>query len=132
MGKIMLYQYVCDDCLRAIAGREPADIPVEQYNELLGRLSFPVNHTITENPQIVCPKCGGQHTRKVPRMDCSYVRGYGYMDKKGVKNDMNLHLLQTGADPYAKHRNVGDQGELVRKLQKQRRHTPKTRDVFMR
>jgi putative FmdB family regulatory protein len=91
---------------------------------------FEAQRGMTEKIKIKCPKCGSvdteQHFGMVPMF---YVKGYGWLDKKGRRRDMNLHKLQND-DPYAKYRVPGEKDDLVHRLKKGGKRDPK-RQHFM-
>lgn len=128
----MQYYYTCNNCIRRRCSDQVKNLSVAEYKRLSSEAAFQVVHGPDDHPEVKCPVCGSADTQKVLSIETSYVRGYGYLDKKGVKNDMNLHTMLTGNDPYKEHRKAGDQSELINKLRKQKRHTRKGRDVFMR
>ncbi len=88
----MRYDYACDKC----------NIVIE------------VTHGMTEKPTIKCEKCR-QEMRRVFSIPTFYVRGYGWLDKKGARRDMNLWKLKND-DPYAHMRPPGDKSDLEHKF----------------
>lgn len=128
----MIYHYICVDCAEKSVGKSLSNLGVREYQELCGRMAFPVKHDANGIVSVQCQACGGTNTKKIVGLSATYIRGYGYLDKKGVKNDVNLHLMTSGNDPYAKYRTSGDKSDLIGKLRKQKRHSAGGSDVFMR
>ena len=97
------YSYICNSC----SGKDSKDW-----------LVFEAEHGMNEKPKVKCPKCGGVNTEvcfagyEPPPF---YVRGYGWLDKKGRQADMN-HWKLTHEDPYAGMRQKGEKEELAHKL----------------
>ena len=86
---------------------------------------------IFEAAQQSCPNCGSEDCRKLLGFASSYIRGNGYLDKNGAKNDINLSLLTTGNDPYAKYRMPGESNELANKLRKNKEFNSKPSNVYV-
>jgi len=78
-----------------------------------------------------CPECGSTDIKKAFGVEATYVRGYGFMDKAGVKRDMDMHIMSTGRDPYEEHRKIGEAREVVRKLQKSRERNTKAKNIHL-
>lgn len=86
---------------------------------------FVVSHGMFEKPVIKCPKCNSSKTEKIFKdVPEFYVRGNGYLDKKGVKRDMNLHKL-VNDDPYANMREPGEAYDLAQNIRKAGKFSPK-------
>jgi len=99
----MKYDYMCDKC----------------------DIVWTESHGMNEEPVIKCPKCGSHKTHKTwLEAPIFYVRGDGYLDKKGVQRDMNLYKL-TKDDPYKKYRERGEKDDLAIRLKKAGQHNPK-------
>lgn len=115
-------QFICLDCIKKKTGKSARDLPVDVFNQLRDEMAFRGNE---------CPSCGGRNLSKVLGMETSYIRGYGYKDKKGAKRDMDLHTMITGKDPYKEHRRMGEKRDIITKLQKGREHDtrPKTINI---
>jgi hypothetical protein len=103
-----------------------------EYAQFTQGFAFKVDHGLIDVPAICCPECGNSRVRKSTNLSDSYVRGYGLLDKKGIRNDMNLYTMTTDNDPYKNHRKQGDKDELVGKLRRNKDHKPKQTDVFMK
>lgn len=123
--------YYCRDCLAKKANKPVDDLSVDEFNQLITELAVEVSHNIGEKPQLSCQSCGGNNMSRALHMKTSYVRGYGYRDKDGVKNDMDLYQMVTGKDPYAQHRRTGDQRELVKKLRKRKEINTKPKNTYL-
>lgn len=99
----MRYNYQCEDCSTE---RKP--------------LVFEVKHGMHEKPVVTCPKCG-KHNTAITFIGVTpppfYVRGYGWLDVKGRRRDMNLHKL-VNDDPYKNMRQPGEKDDLAHKLRK--------------
>ena len=75
-----------------------------------------------------CPRCGKSDCERSYKYSVitGYVRGNGYLDKAGVKRDMNLHHL-TQNDPYSEYRQPGEVEDLKTRLVRGGRHNPNRR-----
>ena len=75
---------------------------------------------------IECPRCGGHNCEKTfyGTNITSYTRGYGYLDRKGAKRDMNRYKLNM-EDPYAPYRVPGEVDHINNQLNKEGQHDPK-------
>ena len=84
---------------------------------------FEVSHSMNEKPQIKCPLCKGKNTEKAYIENCTtiYTKGYGWLDKRGRRRDMNLHKL-VNDDPYKGMREKGEQEDLAQRLRTGGRH----------
>lgn len=77
-----------------------------------------VSHSILEEPVIKCPICS--KTSKRTMAGCkvtSYIKGNGYLDKAGVRREMNRRTLLE-SDPYASIRPDGDKEDMLKKIAK--------------
>ena len=123
----MRYPFVCIKCLEDEFGKLAVLSPDEYLAVILER------HWVVDQPPggpaPTCQQCGGLGKRVFIMAD-SYVRGYGYADKRGAKNDMNLHLMVTGQDPYGKQRNSSDSKDIVERLRRNKEHNPRSRDIY--
>ena len=84
------------------------------------RLIWVVNHSIYDDPVIMCPITGKPAIRTLVGCEPAevYVKGYGMArDKAGARRDMNRHTLET-ADPYAKLRQPGEKDDMINRLKK--------------
>ena len=115
-------RYYCVACVESAAHADIHDLSVDEFNRLRDENSF------VAGPD-ACPVCGGSDIRQVMGLEASYVRGYGFADKKGVKRDMDIHTMTTGRDPYQEHRQMGESREVVRKLQKSRERDKKPKTI---
>ena len=88
---------------------------------------FLAKHGMNEKPKIKCPKCSSTKTSiTFLQAPTFYIRGYGYLDKKGTQRDMNLHKLMN-EDPYKHMREKGEKDDLANRLRKGGKHNPKTK-----
>ena len=132
------YNYECLTCLQQALIKHFGDqeisedliLPDEIYeNEVLFETSHPMEptneelHTATE-----CPRCGGHDCKRVYyNYDIhSYIRGYGWLDKAGIKRDMNKHTLMNN-DPYAQYRTPGEVEHIKSSLEKSGKRNPNTK-----
>jgi hypothetical protein len=99
-------------------------------------VSYPMGYdkatkTFADPPVIRCPICDSVsvHTMAGTRIGAAYTRGNGFLDKAGVRREMNLHTLKAN-DPYAHIRPEGDKEEMIKKIEKtgQRAMMHKSRD----
>jgi len=118
----MKYHYICIDCIESKTGTPIHDLPVGLFYQIRNETAFVAD---------VCPECGGDNVRKVFGIETSYVRGYGFVDKKGTKRDMDLHAMSTGNDPYGEHRKVGESREVITNLQRDREHHTHSKTIHM-
>jgi len=116
--------FICLECIERSTGKSAYDLPVEQFNEIRAKLAF-------ESETAVCTCCGSKNLKPVLGLETSYVRGYGFADKKGVKRDMDIHAMTTDRDPYKEHRQLGESREVVTKLQRDREHHKKPKTIGM-
>ena len=100
------YEYVCWNCSRSKENR--ADFFILE-----------VKHRMSEEPKFDCPICRGDQIERIISVPSAvYVKGNGYLDKKGAHRDMNRYKLRHD-DPYAHMREPGEAEELDRKLKDQ-------------
>lgn len=78
---------------------------------------FEVQHGMTETPDIKCPECEGSKCERayIEKGPMGWTRGYGWLDVKGRRRDMNLHTL-TNNDPYAGMREKGEADDMAQRL----------------
>lgn len=77
---------------------------------------FEVEHGMSEEPEILCPKCKHKCEKAfLEQSNISWTRGYGWLDKRGRKRDMNLHKLENN-DPYGHMRESGEAEDLAKRL----------------
>jgi len=124
----MIYKYYCKTCVDAEIG--PVKLTAAERSEALDLLSVQVEHGINDSPNVPCEH-GHGNMQKLLGLANSYVRGFGYLDKRGIKNDMNLSKMVEGDDPYAHCRPAGDGQELIGRLRKNKVFNPRPRRVFM-
>jgi len=118
----MKQYFICLDCIETKTGKPVHDLPIDLFNQIRREMAF-------AGP--VCPLCGGDRTRKVFGIETSYIRGYGFTDKAGVKRDMDLHAMMTGQDPYKEHRKMGEARDVITNLQRDREHHTNSKTVYM-
>ena len=100
------FEYACWDCSKSRENRSDWFI-------------LEVEHRISEEPKFVCPVCGGGQVEKIISIPAAvYVRGDGFLDKKGTNRDMNRYKLKHD-DPYGHMREPGEAEELDQKLKNQ-------------
>ena len=107
----MRYDYVCNSC--------------SDDNNML---CFEVSHGMNKKPKVRCPKCNDINTEKVfLAIPVVYTKGYGWLDVRGRRVDMNLWKLQND-DPYGQYRQPGEKADLIGNLKKKGKHqkNPKT------
>lgn len=121
----MKRHYICINCIEAAAGKPVSDLSVEEFNKFKSELAF------TGTDPDVCPECNGTKVNKVIGIETSYVRGYGYADKKGTKRDMDLHAMSTGKDPYKEHRKMGESRAVITALQRDKEHDTRPKTIHM-
>lgn len=127
----MRHVYTCIDCIEKVHGAIDK-LSVEAYKQACGEFAWEVEYLASgQQPEIHCPVCNGTNIKKIFMVASTYVGGYGYLDKKGAKNDMNLHLMQTNQDPYKEHRKPGDSDELVQKLRKNKEFNSHPKTMYL-
>lgn len=114
--------YICVDCIKSLTGKVPGDLSVNDFKAICSKYSF---------SNCKCPKCGSNNIQKIFGFGVSYIKGYGFADKKGVKRDMDMHVMATNRDPYSSHRKMGEKRDVIRKLQKDKEHNSNSKDVYM-
>jgi predicted nucleic acid-binding Zn ribbon protein len=127
----MKHQYICNACVEKAAGKPVKALTVPDYQQVASQLTVTVEHAINETPQVLCSTCGAV-MQKVFGLHSAFVRGYGLLDKKGAKSDMNLYSMTDGTDPYASMRKSSEKTDLITKLRQQKDVTPKTTKVFVK
>lgn len=123
-----LYNYVCLTC-KADAESVKGDILTD--DECLQEVVFETSHSINPSEEELkeaktCPRCECQNTQKtfLGNSFYTYVRGYGYLDRSGVKRDMHYQKLigkddnGKDTDPYAGMRQAGEKDDLAIKLKR--------------
>lgn len=104
--------YICKKCIENKIGRSIYDLSVSEFNIVKHEECF-----IDD----MCPDCGASDgITQVYGIETSYVRGYGFLDKKGVKRDMDMHLMNKNQDPYKDHRKPGEDREVMDRLRRSR------------
>lgn len=125
----MQHDYICKECVSVNHGSID-DMNVGTFNAVCGEMKFTIEHDLVVNDVIVCPVCGSHATYKLPSISNGYVKGYGLRDKSGVHNDMNLHLMTGGGDPYAEHRTNADKADVENKLRKNKEFNSKPKKIY--
>ena len=123
------YHYACKNCER-IAVKKHGELDSDQYDSLV---LFETSHSMKPSDAEMkeatkCPRCGKSDCERSYKYSVitGYVRGNGYLDKAGVKRDMNLHHL-TQNDPYAEYRQPGEVEDLKTRLVRGGRRNPNRR-----
>lgn len=127
----MKYAYTCFDCIQTETSKSVQDLEVSLYNELCDKYKFLVKMGIGCNEVQKCPICGSENTHRLLGMQSNYVVGYGFMDKRGAKNDMNLHLMANNADPYKGHRPTGEKHDVIHRLKKNQQRNTRGRRIHL-
>jgi putative FmdB family regulatory protein len=110
----MRYDYCCNDC--------------NTEDQLL---VFEVVHGMNKQPKVKCPVCNGVNTEKVfLTSPAVYTKGYGWLDVKGRRTDMNKWHLQN-KDPYAQYRQPGEKADLLRKLENSGKHQKNPKRYYL-
>ena len=124
------YDYACNKCEKAAKRRLKRDLTSIEYDEMV---LFETSHTMNPTDSELleakkCPRCGGVDCQKSMKNSkiISYVLGNGFLDKSGVKRDMNLYHL-TQDDPYAEYRQPGEVDDMKAKLKRGGQHNPNTK-----
>jgi hypothetical protein len=112
-----VYIYQCKDCLSAWSNNGETD---DFESSVLFETSHSMNPTEEElTKALKCPRCSSTDAEKtlIGANFTTFVRGYGWLDKAGVKRDMHIHKLMTD-DPYAQYRQSGEVSHIKENLQK--------------
>lgn len=115
------YNYICKDCEEKALEKFGPEITQEQFEEFV---LFETAHSMEPSEAElaeakICPRCDGANCEiTVLGTDIhSYIRGYGWMDKDGIKRDMNRYQL-ANKDPYAQYRMPGEADDIMKKLER--------------
>lgn len=73
-------------------------------------------HSMSENPEILCPECSHVCFRAIQPAQ-GFVKGNCYLNKKDCKKAAAISKLQED-DPYSKHRQPGEADELVSRIKR--------------
>jgi Zn-finger nucleic acid-binding protein len=134
------YNYECLACKKKafkkfadrliIDGSGEKQLPPELYEEFV---LFETSHSMMPSEEelreaLECPRCGKRDAIKTMygAEIHSYIRGYGWLDRSGIKRDMNRYTLANN-DPYAQYREPGEADHIDSQLKKQGQHNPKTK-----
>ena len=111
----MRYQMICNDCSTE-----------KKW------LVFEVQHGMNEKPKVKCPVCGKTNTERcfAGQDTTFYIRGNGYLDRKGRQRDMHLYKLMND-DPYGHMRPPGERDELAASLRKGGKHNPNPKAFYL-
>lgn len=123
----MRYNYICYDCKNKITeevGREPTSEELLGTEDTPGAV-FETCHGMSADEDEIyeaseCPMCDSHNTEKTQLgANAAYVysKGYGWLDRRGIKRDMNLCKL-TEDDPYKQYRVAGEVDDLTTRLKK--------------
>lgn len=92
-------------------------------------LIWVVNHPMNDKPELKCPLCESAARKVIQKVGATYIRGNGYLDKKGCTRDMNLYKLQKD-DPYGHMRQPGEKDDLMHRIKKAGQHDPKPQRFY--
>jgi hypothetical protein len=134
------YNYECNTCKSEAHKKHVSDLRVDpQGDQYLPKdlyeslVLFETTHSVNPTKEELhrateCPRCGSHDCTKTMygSQTHGWVRGYGWLDRAGVKRDMHRHTLANN-DPYAKYRVPGEVDYLDKKLKSEGRHNPKTK-----
>lgn len=120
----MFNEYICRNCTESYFNKPVEDVNFTDYSEYVKKNSWLKDEK--------CPKCESRNIIKVYSCSAAYVKGYGYTDKMGAKNDMDHYLLASGQDPYENSREDPTEVDRIKKrLDKNRKHNPNSKDIHM-
>jgi predicted nucleic acid-binding Zn ribbon protein len=134
------YNYECSDCKDKAYKEHSASLrtdgsgdkylPDELYEDLV---VFETSHSLRPTDKELseateCPRCGGHNVSRTlyGTTTHGYIKGYGWLDRAGVKRDMNKYKLLTD-DPYGQYRVPGEVDHIKTNLEKEGKHNPKTK-----
>lgn len=134
-----LYNYICANCLKKATKIKGS--PLTQEEEM-DNVVFETKHAMVPTPDEIkattkCPRCGSNKTSKIFAgiETYGYVRGKAFLDKAGMKRDMNLYKLTQkdengkSTDPYGHMREPGEADDLAHRIRKAGQKTVK-KQVF--
>jgi hypothetical protein len=114
------YYYFCEDCEVAAAKIKGEELTYDEEWEVI----FETFHLMSASEEdkkkaMVCPRCSGHKARQAFNHNeyTGYILGDGYLDKDGVRRDMNVSKLQTD-DPYADMREPGEVDDKIASFKK--------------
>lgn len=127
MADFIVICRTCEAKLARKAKRQKREITQQEFEE---GILFETCHSITATDDeiaaaMICPRCDGVDCEKtfLGYNVTSYIRGNGYLDKVGVRRDMNLCRL-TEDDPYSEYRVAGEVDDMKVKLKRAGQHNP--------
>lgn len=128
MATFIVICHACEQKLLRKAKREKREVQPREFEE--GVLFETAHAIMATDAQVaeamVCPRCDGSNCEKtfLGYSVVSYIRGNGYLDKVGVKRDMNLFKLSED-DPYAEYRVPGEVDDMKAGIKKAGQHQPR-------
>lgn len=115
----MFYNYTCPKFCKTkqLNKKLRKRLVIEKHPK--GILVWTEQHGMNDKPQIKCPVCGIAAVMTWHGTEPTfYIRGNCYLNKGDCRRQMDLHLLETGNDPYKKYRKPGETDDLKSKLKK--------------
>lgn len=123
-----IYNYECNECRKKKEEEVSRKLTMD---EILENCIFETSHAMNPTDEelkeaMICPRCESINTEKTLKFSnaVTYIRGNGYLDKRGCHRDMNLHKLETD-DPYKEYRETGEVDDLKAKISRAGKHDPK-------
>jgi len=118
--KMPSYYYFCKDCEVEATKIKGGELTYDEEWEVI----FETYHSMGAGEEekkkaTTCPRCNSYNARQAFNHNdyTGYVRGDGYLDKEGVRRDMNVCKLQDD-DPYASMREPGEVDDKIAKFKK--------------
>lgn len=129
-----------DDYIKSTIEEQEIFVPSDIVDIVAAPFIFEVSYsqnfdkatkTFGPDPVISCPICNkvSFHTMAGTQV-YGYTKGEGFLDKAGVRREMNLHTLKTN-DPYAYLRPEGDKEEMIKKIEKNGRREMKYKNFSL-
>jgi len=122
------YHYLCKVCEKRLVEAKGEPLNQEEELEAIFETSHAMEPTRSElRAAKQCPRCGSRNTHKTVNgiKVSGYVLGNGFLDREGVRRDMQLfHLTQkdseTGSplDPYGYLRQPGEADDLATRIKR--------------
>ena len=126
------YLFICHICEKKAAKAKGEPLKHEEELEVIFETYYQINAPDgTVKEATICPRCDSEDTAQAFSHNSytGYVRGDGYLDKEGVRRDMNLYKLQTD-DPYASMREVGEVDDKISKFKNAGKHSSKPKKHY--
>jgi hypothetical protein len=126
------YLYICHACEKKATEEKGESLTHDEELEVIFETYYSINApSDVVGEATICPRCDGRDTAQAFNHNSysGYVRGDGYLDKAGVKRDMNVYTLQND-DPYASMREPGEVDHKIAQFKKAGTHAGKPKKHY--